>query len=246
MRMQGGEVRLLAGEVKGGVLNAGIEIQLDPGWKTYWRYPGDAGVPPHLDWEGSSNLSASNAVQLLFPAPRRFSEGDGVSIGYSGTVLLPLRVALDDASRATHLDVTLDFALCEALCVPAHVRLSLDVPPGGGDGGTILAAAKARVPTPVALGAPGSLGVESVGLDMTSKPPVVVVKVRGGPTADLFAEGPDDSWALPLPKRVEASGAFRFALDGLPPGATWRNARIRLTLTQGDEAVETEAVLTPP
>lgn len=246
-RTQGAEVRLLAGEVRGGVLEAGIEIRLDPGWKTYWRYPGDSGTPPHLEWDGSRNLAPSDAVQVLFPAPQRFSDGGGgFSIGYKGRVLLPVRVALADAAKSTHLNLALDFAVCEALCVPAHVRLALEVPPGGGGPVPVLAAAQAAVPVPVALGAPGPLGVDSVRVDTGQTPPMVVVTVRGGPDADLFVEGPDDAWALPLPEREGAAGTFRFPIDGLPANATWHNARIRLTLTQGDKAVQAEAVLTPP
>lgn len=245
-RTQGAEVRLLAGTVKGGTLEAGIEIRLAPGWKTYWRYPGDSGIPPRFDWSNSSNVAGAH---VAFPAPRRFSDGGGgFSIGYKGTVTLPVRVVLADPAKATRMDLSLDFAVCDALCVPAHVQVSLDVPAGGSDEPSLAAAADA-LPVKVPLGAPGPLGIEAVSVDTGQTPPVVVVKARGGAKADLFAEGPTEAWALPLPSREEAgSGAliFRFALDGLPKDAAWPEARLRLTLSDQGKAIETEAALPRP
>ncbi|QTL04925.1 hypothetical protein J5J86_06325 [Aquabacter sp. L1I39] len=245
-RTQGAEVRLLAGAVKDGALEAGVEIRLAPGWKTYWRYPGDSGIPPRFDWSNSRNVSG---VTVAFPAPRRFSDGGGgYSVGYKGSVVLPVRVALTDPARATRLDLSLDFAVCDALCVPAHVQISLDVPPGGGDEpGLAFAAAALPVKTP--LGAPGSLGIQAVSVDTSQAPPVVVVKARGGPKADLFAEGPTEAWALPLPSREEAADGsltFRFALDGLPKDATWPGAMLRLTLSEQGKAIETQVPLQQP
>src|ERR1039458_7923592 len=71
-------------------LRAGIEIRLDPGWKTYWRYPGDSGVPPTFDFAGSENVKS---VTVLWLAPERFADGaGGHSIGYHGDVVFPLRI----------------------------------------------------------------------------------------------------------------------------------------------------------
>ncbi len=70
--------RLIGGSAvnsgEGMLLRAGLEIRLDPGWKTYWRYPGDSGVPPTLDFAGSENVKS---VTALWPAPQRFSDGAG-------------------------------------------------------------------------------------------------------------------------------------------------------------------------
>ena len=79
-------------------LRAGIEIRLDPGWKTYWRYPGDSGVPPTLDFAGSENVKS---VTVLWPAPTRFADGaGGHSIGYHGDVVLPLHVLAEGRRQA--------------------------------------------------------------------------------------------------------------------------------------------------
>src|SRR6185436_9769338 len=68
---------------------AGIEIKLKNGWHTYWRYPGDAGVPPRFDFAGSQNVKS---VEVLWPAPQRIPEQGLVAIGYTGDVILPLAV----------------------------------------------------------------------------------------------------------------------------------------------------------
>src|SRR4030081_1987690 len=67
-------VRLLAGSRSGAVLLGGIAFELQPGWKTYWRTPGDSGVPPRFDFSKSENIEA---VTVLWPAPPKFDDGAG-------------------------------------------------------------------------------------------------------------------------------------------------------------------------
>lgn len=241
VRTQGADVRLVSGAVVDGKLEAGVEIRLAQGWKTYWRYPGDSGVPPRFDWGNSRNV---RAAEVAFPAPRRFSDGaSGHSIGYkSGTVILPVTVTLDAPDKATRLDLALDFAVCDALCIPAQAQLSLDVPAGAGAANPALAAARAKVPAAVPMGQTG-LGVASFTLDRSATPPVLeVIANSRGEKADLFAEGPSDAWALPLPTREplpDGRTRFRLALDGLPSGAKWEGATLTLTLVDGPDAVTT-------
>src|SRR5271163_3658962 len=89
-------------------LRAGVEIRLDPGWKTYWRDPGDSGVPPTLDFSGSENVKS---VTVLWPAPERFPDGaGGNSIGYLDHVILPLRIAPEDAAKHSSVQLKLGYA----------------------------------------------------------------------------------------------------------------------------------------
>ena len=113
------DTRLLADRAKDAI-RAGVEINLKPDWKTYWRYPGDAGVPPRFDWTGSDNLAA---VDLKWPAPQRFVDESGAkSIGYHGHVVFPLVVRPLDPTRPVKLKLKFDFAVCEKLCVPAKAK----------------------------------------------------------------------------------------------------------------------------
>src|SRR5712671_6655034 len=108
-------MRLIAGTS----MLAGVEIRLNPGWKTYWRYPGDSGVPPRFDFAGSQNVKA---VEVLWPAPRRLPEAGLDTIGYDRDVILPLRVTPQDPAKPVTLQVKLDYAICEKLCVPAQTK----------------------------------------------------------------------------------------------------------------------------
>src|SRR5579872_2114108 len=104
-------------------LRAGIEVELDPGWKTYWRDPGDSGTPPTFDFAESSNVKS---VALDWPAPARFDDGaGGYSIGYRNHVIWPLRVMPNDSSKPASLHVKLHYAVCGKLCVPAEADLAL-------------------------------------------------------------------------------------------------------------------------
>lgn len=122
-------VRLIPGwEQRDGSHIAGLELRLKDGWKTYWRAPGDAGVPPIFSWQGSENVGR---VTVMWPKPQVFWQNGMRSIGYSDRVILPLRV---DPSHdgAVHLDGELQVGICSDICVPLLVDLSqLTLPEGG-------------------------------------------------------------------------------------------------------------------
>lgn len=223
-------------------LRAGVEIKLQPGWKTYWRYPGDSGVPPAFDFSSSDNVKS---VTVLWPAPSRFSDGSGHSIGYKSSVIFPLRVAPRDASKPVKLRLKLDYAVCETLCVPAQAKAELALTGASGSQDATLKSAEARVPKTAKLGEGSGLTVHKAWRDTSSEKPRVIVDVAAavGAEVDLFAEGPTSEWALPLPTPVADAPAgtkrFVFELDGLPSGAKPQGASIKLTATAGQEAVET-------
>ena len=224
------------------MFRAGVEIRLKEGWKTYWRYPGDSGVPPVLDFSKSQNLKS---VTVLYPAPARFPDGGGgSSIGYMGTVILPLHVVPQDAAKPVTLNLKLDYAVCEKLCVPAEAKLELVLTGADTASGAALDAAEARVPKAAAVGDDGTPSVRAVHREAGSGKPRVTVDVAApaGAPLVLFAEGPTAQWALPLPEPVAGAPAglqrFAFELDGLPPGEQASGAVLRLTAVAGDKAVE--------
>ena len=105
---------------------AGFEIALSPGAITYWRDPGDAGLPPTLDFSGSDNVAS---VAPEFPAPKRIKEADGgEAFGYDGDVVFPLAVKLRDPAKPATLKLDADFAVCEKVCLPAKAHLELKLP----------------------------------------------------------------------------------------------------------------------
>jgi DsbC/DsbD-like thiol-disulfide interchange protein len=242
-------LRLVAGSAGNGapILRAGIEMRIDPGWKTYWRYAGDSGLPPTFDFTGSENVKS---VSVLWPAPRRFPDGaGGNSIGYTGNIIFPLQVLAQDASRPVALRLKATYGVCEKICIPAGGKAQLRLSGGPSNEDGALTAAELRVPKPAALGDPGPLSVRALHRETSASRQRVVIDVTapdGGEVA-LFAEGPTPQWSLPLPEPVESGpgGTRRFAfdVDGVPPGSSIAGAPITLTLVAGDDAIEVTAHL---
>jgi DsbC/DsbD-like thiol-disulfide interchange protein len=245
-----GAARLIAGAMvktpSPAFLRAGVEIRLDPGWKTYWRYPGDSGVPPTFDFAGSQNVKSAI---VEWPAPEEFPDGaGGHSIGYVGDVVLPLKVTPVDASRATSLQLNLNYAICGTLCVPAQAKLELPLTGESADAAMLEKAAQ-RVPKRVALGAdPGNgLMVQSVQLAAAGGHERIVIDVAApaGAPLDLFVEGPTSEWALPLPEPDGAADGrnrrYSLLVDGLPPGAHIHGATVTITAVSGGAAIEVPA-----
>ncbi|MFU1478969.1 protein-disulfide reductase DsbD domain-containing protein [Roseovarius sp. C7] len=122
---QPGEVitaRILPGwRLADGTHMAGLELSLAPGWKTYWRAPGDAGIPPQFDWRGSANLAG---VEVLWPRPRIIDQAGLKSIGYKEKVTLPLHVKPRKSGGDVTLRGVVDLGVCEDICIPAMVEVS--------------------------------------------------------------------------------------------------------------------------
>src|SRR5262249_59703191 len=137
------------GPAGGKGFRAGVESRLKNGWHTYWRYPGDAGVPPRFDFTGSQNVKT---VDVLWPAPQPIPEHDLVTIGYTGDVILPLAVVPENSAKPIKLRLKLDYAVCEALCVPAEGKAELVLTGGSSSQDAALAAANTRGPEKAVVG----------------------------------------------------------------------------------------------
>src|SRR5437660_8598219 len=212
-------VRLLAGSRSGAVLMGGIAFQLEPGWKTYWRTPGDSGVPPRFDFSKSENIEA---VTVLWPAPLKFDDGaGGYSLGYHNQVVLPLRIVAKNADKPVTLRAAISYAVCEKLCIPVEANAELPFTSVASTEDSALFAALDTVPKPANVGDPNPLTIRDVKRDGGSHV-VVDVVTPDARDVNLFVEGPTPYWNLPIPNLVENGppGVKRFAfeLDGLPPG----------------------------
>jgi DsbC/DsbD-like thiol-disulfide interchange protein len=245
-----GAVRLIAGAMEktstAPFLSAGVEIRLDPGWKTYWRYPGDSGVPPTFDFAGSQNVKSAI---VDWPAPEKFPDGaGGHSIGYVDDIVLPLKVTPIDAAQPTSLHLTLNYAICGTLCIPAKATLELPLTDEGANT-TVLEKAEQFVPKRTELGVdPGNgLMIRSVQLATAGGIERIYIDVAApeGSPLDLFVEGPTIQWALPLPEPVGTSSGrdrrYSFQVDGLPPGAHINGTTLTITAVSGDAAIEVPA-----
>ncbi len=149
------QVRLISAIAATGTADSvalGLEIKLAPGWKTYWRAPGEGGLPPRFDWGGSSNLAG---VAISWPAPHRFEIGGMESVGYDSHVILPLQAKLARPGEALALKLALRYAVCREICMLVEANLALDLPAGSGvpvpaRHAAAIAQFQARVPRPAA------------------------------------------------------------------------------------------------
>src|SRR6266849_1119534 len=186
-------VRLLAGSRSGAVLLGGIAFQLQPGWKTYWRMPGDSGVPPRFDFSKSDNVEA---VTVLWPAPTKFDDGaGGHSLGYKQQVVLPLRIVAKNAEKPVTLRAAITYAVCEKLCIPVEANCELSFASVASTEDSALFAALDTVPKPASIGDPNPLTIRDVKRD--GKANVLVdVTAPEAKQVSLFVEGPTPDWAL--------------------------------------------------
>src|SRR6516162_9060007 len=232
-------VRLLAGSRSGAVLLGGIAFQLQPGWKTYWRTPGDSGVPPRFDFSKSDNVEA---VTVLWPAPTRFDDGaSGYSVGYHDQVVLPLRIVAKTVDKPVTLRADINYAVCEKLCIPVEASIELGFNSVASTEDSALFAALDTVPKPANVGDPNPLTIRDVKREGRSEVLVDVASPDNRPI-NLFVEGPTPDWGLPVPKLLDHGPPgvkrFAFALEGVPPGVNPEGAALKLTLAGADRAYE--------
>jgi len=232
-------LRLVASRAEDGRIEGVVQLELDPGWKTYWRSPGDAGIPPRLDFGSSANASG---VHVDFPAPERSDDGFAATNVYHDRVDLPFRVAESAIGQPARLELAADLGVCEDICIPVSLMASLDIPADDRDGAAagLVAEARAAIPGP---GRPGRFEILSLRrAGGSDKLPVFEAAVRVPPgDALLFVETPADWYAAPpATSGATEAGAtlFRFEVDRKSATSALDGAEIRLTLRDGDAAAE--------
>jgi suppressor for copper-sensitivity B len=242
LRTDFAEIRLVAATQAVGDLDkipAAVEFLLQPGWKVYWRSPGDAGLPPRL-YEGSAD---GPPVALGFPVPQRFSLFGLDSYGYASEVLLPLQLAHTKGAPGSW-EFWLDALICSDICVPVAGLLRLDLPAGplrSSAHAQRIAYAAARVPGP---GSGPDLQLLSAQLSAESQALLLSYQSGSGQLDEIFVESPlaGYSFAAPQPVSAAASPQVLIQLDGADPAALL-GQRLRFTLIDGPQMAEFQAVV---
>jgi DsbC/DsbD-like thiol-disulfide interchange protein len=195
---------------------AGVELQLPEGWKTYWRSPGEAGgVPPSFDWSKSTNL---DSAQVLYPAPKRFTDKAGDTVGYKGTVLFPVRLKPKDASKPIDVQLAFAYGVCKDICIPAEAELTLTVAPATQqEVAEELAAAMARLPAPPEARREADPVLKRAVAELSGDKPRLLLETEfpaGAEHIDAFVEAPDGLY-VPLPRKIadDGKGAVTFEID---------------------------------
>ncbi|HMN36926.1 MAG TPA: protein-disulfide reductase DsbD family protein [Hyphomicrobium sp.] len=183
---------------------AGVEIDMSPGFKTYWRNPGEAGgVPPEFDWAGSDNLASA---QVLYPAPDRLIDKAGANIGYKGHVIFPVEVMPKDPGKPVTLHLKAVFGVCKNICIPAEAELEIKLSDKT-ENSPDLGAAIASVPQTLPVGAnpndSGRPALASWRIEKRDGNAILMLDVAGaGEKGDVFLFS-DDGIYLPMTKKVE-------------------------------------------
>lgn len=107
---------------------AAMRLVLAPGWKTYWRAPGEAGIPPRFNWSGSENLAG---VVIHWPRPAMFDVNGLRTFGYHDTLVLPIEITAKNPAAPVRLKAAVDLGVCDEICVPMTLALTGQIEPGG-------------------------------------------------------------------------------------------------------------------
>jgi suppressor for copper-sensitivity B len=229
-------------------VGAGLEIRLAPGWHAYWRTPGDAGIPPSVDWSGSANLKRAD---LAWPAPARYSLQGFETAAYRDHVVLPVALSLARPGQPLDVHAQVSWAACANICVPYSANLELKLPAGPAAPSAqagLIAAARARVPRPLA-----AAGIDLVSADAVGDGADTALRVRlRSPEAafaapDLFVEGLDKG--SPGRPAVALSQSGQIATLSVPireaKPADVIGKKLTLTVVDGARAAEFTATPRP-
>jgi len=228
------------GALEGATRLAGLEISLSGKAKTYWRMPGDSGLPPLFDWSGSENVKA---VVVEWPRPERMPDAAGTILGYRGQVIFPMLVQAIDPAKPIRLQVKLDFGICEEICVPLAAEASRLLNEGGDK--AAIDAFRALVPKKGALGAAPDPRLLSITRAPDAEDTLLVA--TGAPTGDLVLEGPK-GWYFGDAVRgggSDATPVYRVRILEKPRDAVLGGLKLIVTLLGDQAATETEVTLDP-
>lgn len=215
---------------------AALRLQLEPGWKTYWRAPGDTGIPPQLVFDADTRAAD---VRIHWPVPRVFWINGIRAVGYSGEVILPILVTPTAAGELATLSGRVELGVCKDICLPVSLALSVDLP-------ARLATPDARIEAALAS-APGTAEATAIcriepiedGLRLTV---LLSMPAMAGGKEETVVEYGDPSVWVSEPASSRAGGVLTMTADLVPPdGRPFALARsdLRFTVFGGDgDAVE--------
>jgi DsbC/DsbD-like thiol-disulfide interchange protein len=213
---------------------------LEPGWHTYWRNPGESGVPPVFDFSGSDNVAS---VEVLYPAPNRYDDGASVSLVYHDEVVFPLLVTPEAADRPVMLRLKAQFGVCSEVCIPTEASAEVELPVEA-TADPLAGARLARfLPYVPKAPEPGRFDIERVAAEADAL--VIDVRMPESSYSDLFAD-PPAGWYVAQPvfvSRSEGVSRYRLPLGGRPAGAAIDGQVFRFVAAAGGEAIEEFVVI---
>ena len=214
------------GDKAGPAYQAGLAIVMKSGSHTYWKQPGDAGVPPTLTFDGSNNVAKA---EVLYPVPSRIVEDGLAAFGYVDRVLFPLLVTPIDPAKPSTLHVEIAYAVCNKICLPVRGTAELQLPAKpSADARSTVEAALARVPGALPADERADLKVARVA---GATPTWDVTWTGKTPLKDIFPEAPDGYSFDTKPGKQPNSWTLS---ETEPVGNGGKPLPVVLTLASGD------------
>ncbi|MGR3434999.1 MAG: protein-disulfide reductase DsbD domain-containing protein [Shimia sp.] len=217
--------------------HAALRLRLAPGWKTYWRAPGEGGIPPRFDWSASRGLAA---VAPQWPVPEVFRTNGMRSVGYGGTVTIPLEVRATRAGAPVALRARMMLGVCETICIPAEIEVSGTLAAPGADDQAIRAAWRDRPMTAAEAGA-GTATCVARPIEDGLRLEVAVAAPRLSAGEAAVIETADPGVWVSQPSLRRDGGRVIAVADLVPPTAApfaLDRSGVRLTLLGGGRAID--------
>ena len=239
-----GRVRLISGVSglgNGTGIELGLEFQLQPEWKIYWRSPGDAGSPPILETSESTNL---RAIEMKWPWPLRFDEGENLTtVGYLNHTIFPITAYAQNEHKPLALRAHIEYQACKTICIPVSAYTELIVPSGKKDPtqyALLIENFKNKVPVPVK---PPASTISSVYSPTTHDEGVLTIRIHSEKpfhNPSIFLEG-DNDYGFGR-ETISFSNSSQTATFVIPVvnvgGKNLENYELRVTLVDQSRAIE--------
>ena len=236
---EGGRVRIVALPPDAdGKISAALQIEPAPGWITYWREPGDSGIPPQISIMPGGNVTLAG---IAYPVPKHIEAGSLRDFGYEGPVTFPLDLTLTSGDAEPRFDAQVFIGLCKNICIPFQADFSLTLPKAAQSAAQeaiILETARASLPeVPGAdfavTGSSLAADHETLHLSLTlpegSEAPEIIVT---GPAGYVFTKQQNA-------RREKGTYSTDVVIPKLPKSFKAETARWGLLVKSGDRAMET-------
>ncbi|MEX0348816.1 MAG: protein-disulfide reductase DsbD domain-containing protein [Paracoccaceae bacterium] len=233
------------GQTERGTYLGALRLTLADGWKTYWRAPGDAGIPPSFDWGPSRNLGG---IEITWPSPEVQDQNGMRTIGYTEQLVLPIEISPRNANKPVRLRGSIDVGICKEVCLPATFDFDQKLD-ANAERNPAIAAAFAQRPY-----SSKEAGVTSVSCRLMPTGQGVRIKAQiampsaGGTEVAVFEPGDPSIWAAPSETRRQGNtliSTSEFVAERGGPMALDRS-EIRITVLGSNHAVDIQGCPAAP
>ncbi|USH03143.1 thioredoxin family protein [Grimontia kaedaensis] len=167
-----------------------LEINLSGDWKTYWRSPGEGGIAPSLNWQASDNIKD---VDWQWPAPQRFDLLGIDTLGYTGDIIFPITLYVDDINKPANFAGTLTVSSCTTVCVLTDYEFELAFTPENLTPNAELLHTHAQAASQVPKASPQLKNISAVWDDTKQQLQVSASKAVDWQSPDIIVDGSSDA-----------------------------------------------------